>query len=139
MNDNKKHEKLFEDLKKRHPIDEMVKFSELDIAEKLQENTELIVRYRDFYHKSLAELDRLNDLLEKLSGIRFKYYRFDCSEKWTKPEIEKYCLPADEKITKMKKIVRRQEIKVRYYEMCWKAFEKQQWSMKLFMETLKGY
>lgn len=139
MNDKQKAEKLFNELKEKHPIDEMVKFSELDIDEKLQENTGRLVDYRDLYHKSLSELDRLTDLLDKLIGVRYKYYRFDCNEKWVKAEIEKYCLPTDPKIIKMKKIIRRQEIKVRFFEMCWKAFEKQQWSMKLFMETLKGY
>ena len=132
-------EKIFKSLKAEHPIDELVKFNELTISDEIQKNAGLIVKYRDLYHKSLAEMDRLSDLQDKLAGKRYHHYRFEVDEGWTKPEIEKYCFPADEQMIKMKKIIRRQEIRLRFFEMCWKAFESRQWSMKLFMETLKGY
>lgn len=126
-------------LLKEHPIHKLVKFSELDISEKLQDNVGMIVRYRDLYHKELSKLDKLEDMMEKLIGLRYKYYRFDCDDEYTKAEIEKYCLPADKKIIQMKSIIRKQEIRVRFFEMCWKAFEKQSWSMKMFLDTLKSY
>jgi hypothetical protein len=132
-------DKILEELLAEHPIQDMVKFSELDIQEKLQDNVGMIVRYRDLYHKELSRLDTLNDMMEKLIGMRYKYYRFDCEDEYTKPEIEKYAIPADEKIIRMKKIIRKQEIKVRFFEMAWKAFEKQSWSMKMFLDTLKSY
>jgi hypothetical protein len=130
---------IINDLKEKYPIDELVKFNELDISEKIRENTGLILKYRDLYHHSLAEMDRLSDLNDKLSCKRYKHYRFDVEEGWTKPEIEKHCLPGDRKLIRMKKILRRQEIKLRFFEMCWKAFENRTWAMKLFVETLKGY
>lgn len=126
-------------LLEEHPIHEMVKFSELDIAEKLTENTQMLVKYRDLYHKELSRLDKLEDLMERLMGIRYKHYRFDDNHEWSKPEIEKFALPADRKIQRFKRIIRRQKVKVRFFEMCWKAFEKQAWSMKMFLETLRGY
>jgi hypothetical protein len=132
-------ENIFKGLKSEHPIDELVKYNELTISEEIQKNPGLIVKYRDLYHKSLAEMDRLNDLQEKLAGKRYHHYKFESDEVLTKVEIEKFYLPSDEKMVKMKKIIRRQEIRMRFFEMCWKAFEGRTWSMKLFMETLKGY
>ena len=132
-------DRIIKELLEEHPIHELVKFSELDISEKLTDNVRLLVKYRDLYHKELARKDKLEDLMEKLMGSRYKYYRFDDDHEWTKPEIEKFALPADRKIQRMKRIIRRQKVKVRFFEMCWKAFEKQSWSMKMFIETTKGY
>lgn len=129
---------LIEELHAEHPIDEMVKFSDLDLQQKLMDNPFLIVKYRELYYKELAEQDKLEMLMDKLIGKRYKHYRFDDDKEWSKPEIEKYCIPSDEIIIKMKKILNRQKIRVRFFEMCYKAFEKQQWSMKSFIDTLKG-
>jgi len=134
------NEELFEKLHEEHPIEEMVKFSELDIQEKLKENPSQIVTYKDFYHKELSRMEHLIDLRDKLLGLRYKYYRFEDPNEWSKTEIEKFCLPQDKQILKMKKILHRQEIKVRFFETCWKAYEKQNWAMNTFLGTLKaGY
>lgn len=130
---------IINSLKEEHPIEELVKYNELNISDEIQKNTGLIVKYTEFYQHSLAQLDHLNDLYDKLSCKRYHYYRFDTNESWTKPEIEKHCLPGDEKMIIMKSIVRKQEIKTRFFEMCFKSFEKRQWSMKLFIDTLKSY
>lgn len=132
-------EKIFKALYDEHPIDEMVKFSELDLQEKLQNNTYWAVTYRDYYHKELAILDELNDKMNKLKGIRYKHYRFESDHVWTKSEIEDFCFPSDIKIIQMQNIIRKQEIRVRFFEMAWRAFEKVQWNMKQFQETLKPY
>lgn len=137
--EKKLQEKIYKELYEKHPIDEMVKFSELDLGEKLQQNTHYAVTYRDHYHRELDILEDLNDLMGKLKGVRYKYYRFEDDHEWTKQEIENFCFPSDEKIIQMQKIIRRQEIRVRFFEMAWKAFEKVQWNMKQFQETLKPY
>ena len=134
------NEEILEKLHKDHPIEDMMKFSELDIQDKLKENQFQVVRFKDFYHREIGRLEHLTDLMDKLVGMRYEYYRFEDNNEWKKAEIEQYCIPKDRKIMKMKKIIRRQQVKVRFFEMCWKAFEKQNWSMKLFLDTLKqGY
>jgi hypothetical protein len=75
--------------------------------------------------------------MEALKGLRFKHYRFNDDHEWKPNEIEKYCLPSDEKIIKMKKLMAKQQIKVRFFEMCWKAFDKQGWSMKTYSDREK--
>lgn len=133
----KDEEKILKDLNEEHPIEELIKFDEFTVQETIKTNMAQAVHYYDLYQKELYKLDHLNDLLEKLKGKRYKYYRFESDEGWQKPEIEKYCLPADSKVLKMKKIIRRQEIRVRFFEMCYKAFEKREWSIKNYLETLK--
>jgi hypothetical protein len=134
------NEELFKKLNEDHPIEEMVKFNELNFQEKLKVNASQIMTYKDFYHKELSRFEYLTDLMDKLIGIRYKFYRFEDTNEWTKPEIEKFCIPGDRRILRMKKILHRQEIRVRFFETCWRGFEKQNWSMKVFMDTLKqGY
>jgi len=135
MNDK---EKILEQLLIDNPIDEMVKFSEIDIQEKLKENSYMIIKYTELHHKELFIMDELQIKYDKLVGIRYKWYRFDDDKEWTKVEIEKYCLPADTKIIQMKKIMDRQNVRIRFFEMAYKAFEKLQWSMKIFSENLRG-
>ena len=106
-------EKIVEELLKEHPIHEMVKFSELDITQKLEDNSFHIVKYKELYYKELAVLEGLEAKQEKLHGMRYKYYRFEDNEAWTKPEIEKYCLPSDPKIIQMKGIIAKQKARVR--------------------------
>jgi len=146
MNEKEKPEKSEKEIKKKvlnkllvdHQIQELVTFSEIDIQEKLKKNPFMIIKYTELHHKELSIMDELQIKYDKLVGLQYKHYRFDDDKEWTKVEIEKYCLPADPKIIQMKKIMDRQSIKIRFFEMAYKAFEKQQWSMKIFSENLRG-
>lgn len=135
MSDN---EKIVKELLAEHPILDMMKFSELDLQDKLEKNSYLIVKYKELYYKELAIYEDLENKYEKLVGIRYKYYRFEDDHEWQKKEIEQYCLPSDKKIIQMKNIMSKQKARVRFFEMAYKGFEKQQWSMKSFIDTLRS-
>lgn len=125
-------ERIFNQLKEEHDIENKIGFSEIDISEKLQKNDMMIVKYKELYYKELNIYEILERKMEALKGMRFKHYKFNDNHSWDKTEIEKYCLPSDEKIIKLKKIIAKQEVKVKFFEMCWKAFDKMGWSMKTF-------
>jgi len=128
---------IFDELHTEHNIEEMVTFTELDIAEKLQKNEMMVIKYKELYYKELDKHEILERKMDALKGIRFKYYRFDDDNEWTKKEIEDYCLPSDEKIVHMKKILQKQQIRVRFFDMCHKAFSSMGWSMKTFTDREK--
>lgn len=129
---------ILEQLLIEHPIHKMVKFSDLNIQDKLKENVFMIVKYREFYYKELSIMDELQIKYDKLIGIQYKYYRFDDEKEWTKVEIEKYCLPADKKIIQMKNIMDKQNVRIRFFEIAYKAFEQLGWRLKTFSENLRG-
>lgn len=131
-------EKIVQDLLEEHPIHELVRFSELDITKKLEENSFMIVKYRELFYKELAVMEDLENKYELLVGKRYKFYRFEDDESWTKPEIEKYCIPSDDKVIRMKKIMARQKARVRFFEIAYKGFEQQGWRMKSFIDTLRS-
>lgn len=131
-------ENIVKKLLEEHPITEMVKFNDINVQEKLRDVSFQIVKYRELYYAELAKFEELQDKYNKLLGIRYDYYRFETDKELTKVEIEKYYLPKDKKVLLMKKILRDQEIKTRFFETCYKGFEKQQWSLKTFSENLRS-
>lgn len=127
-------ENIFEKLKAQHPIDELVKFDETNIQEKLADNVYQIIKFKELYYKELDIYEDLERKMDALTGKQYKYYRFESEEGWTKPEIEKYCLPQDKKIIGLKKIMKKQQIRVRFFELCYKAFEQQGWRLKTYSD-----
>lgn len=137
--ENNELKEIFDKLKEEHNIEEMIGFSELDISEKLQKNDMLIIKYKELYYKELQLYEILQEKMETLKGLRYKHYRFNDDHEWNKYEIEKYCFPSDKKIIKMNKILAKQQVKVRFFEICWKALDKMSWSMKTWNDReLRG-
>ena len=130
-------EKILRKLKEKHDIESMISFDNLNIQEELQRNPYYIIKYKELYIKEQNLLDEIQSKYDELVGKRYHFYRFESDENLTKAEIEKYYLPKDEKIIKMKKIIRKQKIKVDFFDACYKAFEKRQWSMKTFSDNLR--
>lgn len=134
QNEANELKELFDQLHEEHKIEEMATFSDLDIAEKLQKNEMMVIKYKELYYNELNKYEILERKMDALRGIRYKHYRFNDDHEWQKKEIEDYCLPADESIIKMKKILQKQQVRVRFFDMCWRAFNSMGWSMKTFTE-----
>ena len=131
-------EEILADLYAEYPIDEMVRFSELDLQEKLQENPFWIVKFRDLFNRAQAEYVYLETLYEKCVGDRYDYYRFESERELDKFEIKNYYIPRDKKIIQMKNILARQKVKVDFYKMCLQGMEQLGWRMKSYIDTLRG-
>jgi hypothetical protein len=131
-------EEILDGLKMEYPIESMLSFNETDIAERLQENTLMIIKYKELYYRELQKLEELEDKEELLVGLRYKYYRFEDEHEWQKPEIEKFCLPSDKKIIAMKRIISKQKVRVRFFDIAYKAFEQLGWRMKTYSDRERG-
>jgi hypothetical protein len=131
-------DKILNKLREDYPIEEEIKFCEFDLQDKLKDNSFKVIRYRDIYDKERAKLEYIEELMDKLIGERYDYYRFDYDKALDKTEIKNYYIPKDEKVLRMKKIIRKQKIKVDFFDMCIKALQTQGWNMKHFWETVKG-
>ena len=125
-------EQILNDLKEQYPIEDLVSFNELNLQDKLQDNSFLVIKYKEFWIKEKAALEDLESKLDLLMGRQYDYYRFESEKELSKPEIEKYYLPGDMKIVLMKNILKRQKIRVEFFDMCWRGLEKVQWNMKEF-------
>jgi len=137
MNEQNELKQIFDQLKEQYNIDEQAQFSDLDIAEKLQKNEMMVIKYKELYYAELEKYEILERKMDALKGIRYKHYRFNDDHEWQKKEIEDYCLPSDPKIIAMRKILAKQQVRVRFFDICWKAFNSMGWSMKTFTEREK--
>lgn len=129
---------ILSELQEKFPIENEVSFNEFNIDERLQMNGNLILKYKGLYNETKIKLDRMIEIKEKIVGERYDYYRFNYDRVLTKPEIEKYYLPKDEKIIKCNDLIRKQQIKVDFFEMCYKTLEKVGWNMKTFCELMRS-
>jgi hypothetical protein len=128
---------IINELLSEWPIYDDVSFSEFDIVDKMQVNPYKLMKYQDQLNTEKDYLDKLNDLFEKLQGEQYHKYRFELDEELNKSEIEKYYLPKDPKIQKMKKLIRKQKIRVQFFEACVKGLDRQHWAIKNYLDERK--
>ncbi len=125
-------DKIIEDLLKEYPIYDLVAFDELNISQKLQDNPYQVITFQEQLIKERVRYDELEELQEKLVGELYHKYRFQSEEELSNKEIEKYYIPKDPKYLKMKEILRKQKIRIGFFELCVKGLDRQYWSMKEF-------
>lgn len=130
-------DKIINDLEKEHPILEMVSFNDMNIQEKLMENSYLSAQYMSLLSAEQREYEILEEKYDALVGLRFDHYRFNTDKELTKPEIEKYYLPQDKQIRQMKKILMKQKTRVEFFDACVKGLKQVQWNMKTFSENAR--
>lgn len=132
---NKEEKDVWMELLKQYPIDELVKFSEFNIQEKLMNNAWTVQEYIGHLEKERDNLERVIELRDKITGKRYDYYRFGFSKELKQSEIEKFYIPQDELVLKANAIVRKQQYRVNFFAMCVKSLDKLQWNMKSFLES----
>lgn len=135
--EDKEREEVLQKLLQEHNIEEMVKFSDYDIQDKLQQNAFQIVKYRELYLKEKNDLDKLNALKEKIVGEQYDFYRFHFDKELKPQEITTYYFPKDEKILKINSLIRKQQWRVDFFDICVDALGKMAWNMKAFLESYK--
>lgn len=140
MKDTEKSEEelkqeIIENLRSEYKIEDEVSFNEFNINDKLKNHAFVFLKYQSQLDKVKYELEKLNELRDKIVGERYHYYRFNNDESLTKIEIEKYYLSKDEKVLKINKLIRLHQIKVDFFTICCKALDKMGWNMKNFIEA----
>ena len=130
-------DKLIENLKEEYPIEEQVKFNQFCVSDKLQDNMKLKIKYQELYDHENYIHHKLKDKLDILICNRYDYYRFESDRNLTKTEIENYYLPADKKIRKVKNIIEKQEIRVKFFDICLKAINELYWRIKAYIDNEK--
>jgi len=132
--------KMKEELLREHPIEDLVRFNEIDLQEKLERSAYMVIRYDDLLKKEEMIYQQLEDKYDALVGQRYDYYRFEYDKELQKPEIEKYYLPMDKKIRMMKDILLKQKLRVDFFKVCLNGLKSMQWNMKTFSSNLqRGY
>jgi len=135
--ETKIRDNIINELRKEYPIEEQVKFDQFSLSDRLQENMKLKIKYQELYDHENYIHSKLKDKLDILICNRYDYYRFESDRNLTKTEIENYYLPADKKVRKVKNIIEKQEIRVKFFDVCLKAINELYWRIKAYIDNEK--
>lgn len=128
---------LLEKLQQEWNILELLHFNELSIADQLQHHPYTLMQYQQQYVKEKTRLDELVELKERVVGKLYDKLRFHNDKALTTKEIEVYYVPNDADVRKVNSAINKQKVVVEFFEVCIKALDKMQWSMKLYIEDRK--
>lgn len=132
------YEEIVNDLEARYSIRNQIEgLNEINAQDKLSNLDFKILEYKEMANKEEYILNELNDKMEQLIGMRYDHYRFSFDKNLTKQEIEKYYLPKDKKIILMKNIIKKQEIRYNWFKVCSQVLDKQQWTIKNFIDSTR--
>jgi hypothetical protein len=128
---------IIQELHEKYPILEIIKFTEFNIYEKLQENSYQYMLYKDLYYSEKSALDHMLTLKEQMAGKLYDKLRFHDDRNLTKNEIEKYYINNDAKMIQLNKLIEKQQVKVEFFELAAESVAKMGWSMKSYLDAMK--
>jgi len=130
-------DKVISELEAEYDISDLLNFNEFNIGEKLQWNAYLVEQFRMLYISEKNKLKKLETNFNKIAGEKYDYYKYKDGRDLNKPEIERYYLPSDPELVKMKRIIQLQEARVDFFEALAEAFKSQGFNMKSFLHNLQ--
>jgi hypothetical protein len=128
---------VFYALEEQYDVYDLLLFSEFNLKERLERVAFHMKDFRLKFLQEQAKVEMVRDRLEKMIGEKYKAFKAG-EVTLSKQEIEKYYLTSDEEIIHLKGLLRKQELRSKYFESVWSAFEKQQWAIKSWIENNKG-
>ncbi len=130
-------DKLFGKLEEQYNVYDLLTFNEFNLKDRLERNAFHAKDFKLKFLQEMAKVEQIRDRLDKVTGEKYIALK-EGAVSLTKTEIEKYYLPKDEEILQLKGLLRKQEIRAKYFEAVSKAFETCGWNMKSYIENSKG-
>ena len=128
--------KIISDLQKKYDINDLLSFNEFNITEKLQNNAYLVEQFRLLCISEKNKLQKIENMINEETGKKYDHFKFVDNRDLSKVEIERYYLPKDEKLIRLKKLYQLQEIRVGFFDACCEAFKAQGWNIRNFLQNL---
>jgi len=128
---------IFKKLEEDYNVYDLLTFNEFNIQDRLERLSFHMKDFRLKYLQEQSKLSTVEDHLNKVVGDKYISLK-EGAVTLTKTEIERYYLPKDADIMKLKGLVRKQEMRVEYFLAVWTAMDKIQWNMKLYCDNSKG-
>lgn len=129
--------KVLSELEQEYDVSDLLDFNEFNIGEKLQWNSFMVEKFRMLYISEKQKLGKLETNFNKTAGEKYDYYKYKDGRDLGKVEIERYYLPSDPELVRMKKIMQLQEVRVQFFEAITDAFKSQGFNMKNFLQNLQ--
>lgn len=128
---------VFAKLESDYNVYDLLTFNEFNIQDRLERISFHMKDFRLKFLQEQAKLGTVEDHLNKVTADKYIALK-EGAVTLSKTEIEKYYLAKDEELIRLKGLVRKQEMRVQYFEAVWHAMDKLQWNMKLYCDNGKG-
>lgn len=132
-----KKAEILEKLKAEWDIEEFVQFNEFNVGEKLQKHSYMLVNHLQKLENERFQLQKLENLLEQVEGEAFERTMLQSDLALKSSDIQKFYIPRDEKVKRVKKAILLQKFVVSYFEITTKTLTGMGYSLKNFVDTLK--
>ncbi len=130
-------DRVYSLLQKEYDVEEILEYNEFTIQHKLERLPFHIQMFRLKYLQELGKYEQVKEHVEKVIGEKYIALK-EGEVSLTKTEIEKYYLPRDEEILKLKALLRKQDMIVKYFETIYNILDKQIWNIRAYIENSKG-
>lgn len=127
-----------DELSLQYPIDLMLGFNKDNIEEKIRECAGQIAKFKMLHLKEYIKLQELQNILDRTICEQYDWYKFEHDRTLTKSEIESYYIPKDVKVTKLKRIVTKQNIRTDFFGICVDGFKHQLEMMHDYISLLNN-
>ena len=129
-------EDMVNELKSTWDIDNLLSFSEIDIQDKLAENSNKLMHFTELYQRELNDYHKIIELKERVIGEQYIHYKTKEMGALKQGEIEKYYLPKDPKVMRLNEIARKQKWRCDFFQGVCRALDKMQWNMQAFLKSV---
>lgn len=130
-------DKILGRLMELYPVQPLLEFDEITLNEKIEKAAYRQKEFRLKYLLECAKVETIKELYEKRAGEIYEQMK-NGEVTLTKTEIEKYYLPKNEELLRLKGNLRKQETIAKFFEIVADAFKAQQWNMKSYIENQKN-
>lgn len=130
-------DKFFSKLIEEYDVTGDLEFNEFNIKERLEQNSFYQKHFKLKYLQELSKVQQVREHLEKKTGEFYEELKHG-QVQLSKQEIERYYIPKEPNLLKIKSLLRKAEMRAQFFEAVFEAFKSQSWNMKSYIEQNKG-
>lgn len=130
-------DKILKELQLEFDVFPLLTINEFLLKEQIEKNPFYQEQFRLLFLKEKGKLMRIEVMRDEYIGQLYDDLKYRSDLSLTKTEIEKYYIPKDSKVIKLKKLHLKIQIRMEFFEAIWDAFKTQSWLIKQYIEVNK--
>ena len=130
-------DKILKELQLEFDVFDLITPNEFKLKEQIEKNPFYQEQFRLLYLAEQGKLMRIEIMRDEYIGKLYDELKYKSDMSLTKTEIEKYYIPKDSKVIKLRKLELKTDIRMKFFEAVWEAFKTQSWLFKQYIEVNK--
>ena len=128
---------ILKELSETYDVYSLLEINEFHLKQQIEKNPFYQELFRMEMLKEKGKLMRLEIMRDEKTGIIYDELKNRSDTSYTKQEIERYYLPKDPELIKIKKLMLKTQIRYEFFEAVYDAFKVQGYNFKSYIETTR--